>query len=343
MKDMTEELLYKASNLVQRYDSGFTLSVPNLEIRKGSITGFAGPNGSGKSTLLRILSFLENPAEGTISYNGFPVLDISSMRKRVTFLMQDPYLLKRSVFENIAYGLRKRGVKTDLRNDVFEAMQGVALDPEKYARRKWYQLSGGEAQRVALAARLAIKPEVLVLDEPVSSNDTASAEHIREVIRNIREQFGTTILLTSHDMIWLSKISDEIMRLNEGMIIAAGTENVIPGPWQAGENNLWYRQFRDGIKIYSTKPPRHTSTAILEPSDIMISAKKPVSLSAHNIIRGAISTMSRDKISGKVRITVDMGNMELDAHVTDDSVIKMSLIPGKMIWLIFKASSLRWN
>lgn len=189
-----------------RYNGKEVLAIQNMDIAKGSITGLAGPNGSGKTTLLKLLSCVEKPTEGSVRFFKTSALqeDIP-LRQKLCLLPQKNYLLKRSVFENIAYGLRVRGRKDSLDTVIADALKLVGLDPS-FAGRQWHELSGGEAQRVALAARLALKPDCLLLDEPTASVDMESARCIRRAVLQARKEWGTTLVIASHFRSWLNDI-----------------------------------------------------------------------------------------------------------------------------------------
>lgn len=205
-------------NIRQRYDGRTVLSVDRLTIDSGTIIGLAGPNGSGKSTLLRLLACLEAPASGTMTFEGKPVsFKPNYVHRHITLLVQEPYLLKRSVFANVAYGLKVRG-ETDVTSRVHQALEKVGLSHESFAHRSWFQLSGGEAQRVALAARLVLQPRLLLMDEPTASLDTSSATLIRQAALSAREELETALVIASHDMAWLSAVSDQIIHLEKGQI-----------------------------------------------------------------------------------------------------------------------------
>lgn len=205
-------------NVCQQYSGRTVLALDKLEIPPASIIGLAGPNGSGKSTLLRLLAFLESPAIGTINFLGEPTsAKPGPVHRQVTLLVQEPYLLKRSVFANIAYGLKVRG-ETDVTKRVLQALDAVGLSPDEFSRRQWFELSGGEAQRVALAARLVLRPKVLLMDEPTASLDTSSASLIRQAALGARKEFDTSLVIASHDMTWLNAVSDRIIHLENGVI-----------------------------------------------------------------------------------------------------------------------------
>ncbi len=182
--------IYRIENLVHRYNSRPVLAVDRLDIEPASILGLVGPNGSGKSTLLKLMAFILPPTQGRILFDGKAALPFDeSVRFLVTLLTQDPYLMKRTVFKNIAYGLKVRGNRENWTRPVREALTMVGLDPDGFAQRQWDELSGGEAQRVALAARLVLKPRVLLLDEPTASVDAASSELIRAASLRARSEW----------------------------------------------------------------------------------------------------------------------------------------------------------
>ena len=209
--------IYRIENLVHRYNSDPVLAVDRLDIEPASIMGLVGPNGSGKSTLLKLMAFIFRPTQGRILFDGKSALPFdSSVRFLVTLLTQDPYLMKRTVFKNIAYGLKVRGNRENWTRPVHDALAMVGLDPNIFTQRQWDQLSGGEAQRVALAARLVLKPRVLLLDEPTASVDAASSELIRAASLRARSEWGTTLVIASHDREWLYDVCDEVIHLFKG-------------------------------------------------------------------------------------------------------------------------------
>lgn len=335
-------LLYNIHNLKYRYNDKFILDIPEISISRSSSTGFAGSNGCGKSTLLRIFSFLQKPDQGEIYFKGKPVNGKSSIRHDVTLLLQEPYLLKRSVFENIAFGLKARREK-DIRSRVFEAMEWVGLSPEKFAGRRWYQLSGGEAHRVSLASRLVLRPEVLILDEPTASIDQLSAALIKEAIAIVRNKYNTSLIIASHDLVWLNSTADNILRMYDGRIVGEGAENLIQGPWRHDSDKLWARDLSGGYKIYVTEPPHDNAVAILDPSDIMISVHQPSGISAQNVLHGRINSMTAAGEAGKVRLEILVSGMILSCNVTQHAVNTLHILPGMDVWAIFKASSLHWQ
>lgn len=210
--------LYQLSNIVQIYGGRTVLSIDSLTLEAETITGIIGPNGGGKSTLMRMLAFLESPHDGTILYKGAKAsIADTSLRREVTLLTQQPYLLKRTVQENIEYGLHVRGI-TNISGIAASALEEVGLLPDTFLTRNWFELSGGEAQRVALAARLAVKPRVLLMDEPTSSLDEESTERIRNAAVRAKTEHKTSLVIVSHDREWLASVSDSTVLIRNGKI-----------------------------------------------------------------------------------------------------------------------------
>ncbi len=211
--------LFELTQVRQDYAGKTVLFVDRLEIEARTLLGIRGPNGSGKSTLLRLLSFIEAPAQGKIHFKGTPAgPERENLRRRVTLLTQSPYLLKRSVLANVTYGLKLRNAENREEKGK-EALEMVGLPAKDYASRKWYELSGGEAQRVALASRLVLRPEVLLLDEPTANLDEESTEIIRQAAFQARDEWGAAVILVSHDEEWLASVSQRTLRLKKGQLV----------------------------------------------------------------------------------------------------------------------------
>ncbi|NLD95676.1 MAG: ABC transporter ATP-binding protein, partial [Synergistaceae bacterium] len=197
--------LYELTNIVCAYEDEPVLQVDSLAIPDEGPVAFVGHNGSGKSTLLKLLSFLLPQVSGELRFLGETQDKKDDARLHATLLLQEPYLLRRSVFENIAYGLRARG-EASLRERVVEALEMVGLSAD-FARREWYQLSGGEARRVALASRLALRTRVLLLDEPTANVDEENAQLMAEAVLDAWKRWNTTPLIATHDLQWLDTVT----------------------------------------------------------------------------------------------------------------------------------------
>lgn len=341
---MSDGILYRLEELKLRYKENFTLDIPSLTIGAGDSVGFSGPNGCGKTTLLRILAFLESGYSGRLFFKGREEAgQNAALRSRVTYLLQDPYLLKRSVYENVAYGLKIRGERHGLRKRVFDTLHGVGLDPHACSSRRWNELSGGETKRVALASRLILKPEVLILDEPTANVDRKSALRIRKAIERIREEYRMSLVIASHDYIWLHDITGTVLQISGGRIVGEGTDNIIHGPWISDVSDLSKKKLPDGQWIYGACAPHAHSVAVLKPSSIIISKKPPSEISAQNILSGVVAHMWEDSASEKVRVEIDISGTTFNCLITHYAAEDLKLLPGKKVWVVFKASSLLWQ
>ena len=212
---MTE--LYRLRSVTKRYGSNVAVDIDALTIDAGRLYTLTGANGAGKSTLLGILAFLTPPTTGEIFYAGERIdwkSDIVRRRRRkVTLLHQSPYLFGGTVFRNVAYGLKARGIAGEAgRRAVDRALETVGL--EGFRDRDARELSGGEAQRVAMARALALDPEVLLLDEPLANIDRETAVLLETVIASLPSR-GTTVVMTTHD-------PDPPARRNGGSIVLEG-------------------------------------------------------------------------------------------------------------------------
>ena len=188
--------LFEAHDLCKRYGDLTALYLPFFSMEKGETVVLTGRNGSGKSTLLRLLAFLEKPTSGSLVYHG----DAADPRREVTLLLQEPYLMKASVYWNVTLGLRLRGAsEKKMREGYRESMLAVGFAaPESMASRGPGALSGGERQRIALASRLILSPSVLLLDEPTSNVDEASEKAILNVVRTLHER-EVSVVCATHD------------------------------------------------------------------------------------------------------------------------------------------------
>ncbi|HPS57302.1 MAG TPA: ATP-binding cassette domain-containing protein [Spirochaetota bacterium] len=331
------EYIYELENIEHGYGN-FKLLVPELKIEKGASLGLAGPNGSGKSTLMRLLAKLEEPASGSLVYSPK-----GRSHHSVTMLQQDAFLLKRKVYDNVVYGLRARGETTNLKERVAAALKTVNLDPAKFMGRKWHQLSGGEAQRVALAARIILKPEVLLLDEPVANVDEESSRIISETIRTMKSRHNTTVIVSSHDLTWLASVTENILKLSGGKILGSGNSNIINGPWTRGKDMLWHASLPGGVKIYSSGPHAEETVAVLHPNDIILSKKKPAESSARNCLEGVIKLMVSENSGAIIRVEAEVSGKTFNAYITKASASRMKLYPGSKVYMIFKATSIVWQ
>lgn len=339
---------YRLTHIRHYYGDTKVLDIDRLDIGTGSITGLIGPNGSGKTTLLKLLAFADRPCSGIIMYKGKRAEPFSPLiRSKVTLLTQKPYLLRRSVFDNIAYGLKIRQDTENIESEIKTALSAVGLSYRKFAHRRYHELSGGEAQRVALAARLVLKPEVLLLDEPVASVDLKSAQLIRQAAIAARETWGTTLVIASHDLAWLSSICDTQISIFKGRIFNAGMENIITGPFEYKHPGTTVKMLENGqaIRLKAPADKKTASFALIKKSHIKLtSEKRPCTTgSGHiNTLQGRITSMLLEKKTGYITAGIAVSNISFVVRLTPEKIHTMNLYPGKKIVLEFSPGHAVW-
>ena len=222
------EELFSIENLSKSYGNKEVLKNINLKIYRGEVFALMGPSGVGKTTLLRILNFLELPVNGKLIFdrNECVIGQKTNIRRRMSFLFQKTAIFNTSVFDNVAYGLIIRGMeKKMIEKKVIDALHLVGL--EGYEKQKAITLSGGEAQRMAFARAIVYEPDILLLDEPTSNLDPANVAKIEEIIKKVRNELGTTIILASHNIYQVRRIADRVGILLNGELIEVNSKEQI--------------------------------------------------------------------------------------------------------------------
>lgn len=192
----------------------------SMTVEPGELLALLGPSGSGKSTILKLISGIEQPDQGDICLDGHSILHVSANRRGALMMFQKAYLFPfMSVSDNIAFGLKvKRVGRKTIQIKVAHMLELVELPGIE--RKYPHQLSGGEQQRVALARALITQPRVLLLDEPLSSLDTAVRLTLQEAIRRIQRDLGITAVLVTHDLSEAIAMSDRTALLLGGTVAA---------------------------------------------------------------------------------------------------------------------------
>jgi sulfate transport system ATP-binding protein len=199
----------------------------SLDVPQGTLLALLGPSGSGKTTLLRIIAGLEWPDSGRIEEDGADITDRHARQREVGFVFQHYALFRHmSVFENIAFGMRvRKAPKQEIEAKVNELLHLVRLDG--LGGRKPAQLSGGQRQRVALARALAIRPKILLLDEPFGALDAKVRVELRQWLRRLHDEIGMTSVFVTHDQEEAFELADEVVVMNHGKIDQRGTPDEV--------------------------------------------------------------------------------------------------------------------
>lgn len=237
--------LFRIEKLCIKFGEKEVLKSISLTVNRGEVFCLIGPSGAGKTTLLRILNLFEKPTSGELVFEGMPLCDKNNMRRRMSMLFQTPAVFNRTVFDNVAFGLKVRGMgKRKIEEKVSMALNIVGLEGKE--RRRARTLSGGEAQRMAFARAIVYDPEVLLLDEPTANLDPANVAKVEDIIRRIRDELGTTIVIATHNIPQVWRVADRVGILLNGVLIEV---NSVEGIFNAPEDKR-SEAFLKGEMIY---------------------------------------------------------------------------------------------
>ena len=349
--------LIETINLCQRYGERDILKNVNIRVDRGEVFALIGPTGAGKTTLLRLLDLIDVPTAGRIRFDGIDTAASArvglEMRRRMAFVLQKPIVFNMSVYDNVAYGLKWRGVsKSEIRRKVDSILEVVGLSA--YKNRNARTLSGGEVQRVAIARAVAVEPELLLLDEPTANLDPVSASRIEELITGIIKRYVTTVIMATHDMSQGQRLADRIGVLMNGEIFQTGSsrdifaypgnrevaefvgvENIIDGVIVSSKDKVVTidieGKFIEAISDYAVE---EEVSACIRPEEVTLALSK-VSSSARNSFAGKVTwVVSMGPLS---RVEVDCG-FPLVALVTKRSAEELNLAKGRQVYATFKAT-----
>jgi energy-coupling factor transport system ATP-binding protein len=233
----------------------------NLNIKKGDFVGLIGHTGSGKSTLVQHLNGLIKPTSGKIIVDGIDItskdVNLKEIRQKVGLVFQYPehQLFEETIYKDIAFGPKNLGLEDDeIEKRVKKAMELVGLDYNSLKDRSPFELSGGQKRRVAIAGVLAMKPEVLVLDEPTAGLDPRGRDEILGRIQRIYEEEGVTIILVSHSMEDIARLVNRIIVMHNGEIAMEGsTKDVFREAEKLEQMGLGIPQITSFMRQYKSK------------------------------------------------------------------------------------------
>jgi tungstate transport system ATP-binding protein len=352
--------LLRVRDLLVRRGSTAVLEIGALEIRRGEVLSVIGPNGAGKSTLLHVLAFLIPPTSGEIWFDGRIVDrtdDLVALRRRMAVVFQEPLLLDTSVRDNVASGLRIRGVPgQEIERRVERWMRRLGIDG--LADRQARQLSGGESQRVSIARAFAMQPEVILLDEPFSALDAPTRAALFEDFEQVLRESGFTTVFVTHDRTEALRLGDSIAVVMNGRVAQVGTpeevfsspadpdvaafvgvENLIPGKILEQREGLALVELRGvAVEAVSDLPAGQRVMAGLRPEDVVVAPvpARPAASSARNRLRGRITRLT--PLGSQMRVAVDCG-FPLIALITRRSAEELGFREGAEVLSSFKAGS----
>ena len=355
--------LIEVSDISHSYGERKVLQDLNLSIGKGEVFALIGPTGAGKTTLLRIMDLLEVPSAGEVYFGGKRIPRSGrrrlEIRRRMSFIHQKPQVFNLSVFDNVACGLRWRGLdRNKIADKVDRILETVGLTG--FEKRNARTLSGGEAQRVALARSLVLEPEVLLLDEPTANLDPVSTARVEQLIQYVARQHNTTMIMATHDMSQGQQLADRIGVLLDGRLVQTGNatdifrlpqneevahfvgmENILEGAIITSNEGIATVDIRgNAIQAVSNYPVGNRVYACIRPENITL-------LIADSCHQTAVRSSARNSFQAKVtrvttlgplsRVEIDCG-FRLVALVTRISVEELDLQVGKEVCATFKAT-----
>ena len=349
--------LIEVAGINHRYDERAVLQNINLNVDRGAVFALIGPTGAGKTTLLRIIDLLEVPGTGEIYFDGKCIPRSGKqrleIRRRMSFIHQKPQVFNLSVYDNVACGLRWRGEEKDkIAGKVDHILEMVGL--EGYKNRNARTLSGGEAQRVALARSLVLEPEVLLLDEPTANLDPVSTAKIEQLISYVARQRNTTMIMATHDMSQGQQLAGRIGVLLDGRLVQTGSatdifhspqneevahfvgmENILEGIIVANDEGIATVNIGgNAIQAVSNHPPGKEIYACIRPEDITLALSSTQS-SARNSFQAKITQVIF--LGPLSRVEINCG-FRLVVLVTKISAEELNLQAGREVYATFKAT-----
>jgi len=356
---MTTPPLLEINDLLLARGGVQVLDIPSLLLHESEVLSIIGPNGSGKSTLLLAIASLLHPTAGEIRCRGDIISSRRSSdiyRRRLAMVFQEPLLFDTSVFENIAAGLKIRGLsRVEIRSRVQKTLE--LFNIQNLADRSARKLSGGEAQRTSLARAFAISPELILLDEPFASLDPPTRLGLIEDLERILKETGTAAVMATHDQLDALRLSDRMVVMHRGRIIQdglpvevmhrpfdefvasfVGMENVLKGTVVTREDGLLTVALANHlIELPGMSSLGEEAIFCIRPEHVTITTTDP---------SGA--TSARNNFPATIRKIIPMGayhklhlecGFQLIAYLTSQSLSTLNLTEGAQVFASFKATA----
>jgi len=340
----------------------FSLHDIELKIGKGEYFVLLGPTGAGKSVLLEAIAGILPIDAGRIVMDGREISKLPPERREIGFVYQDYALFPHlNVEKNIGFGLPRPGSGKKVREDWISEISAL-LKIDHILERKPRGLSGGEKQRVAMARALAIKPKILLLDEPLSALDPENREIVQNKLQQIHNELGTTTLHITHDFEVAAALADQVGVIMDGRIVQTGsTKQVFRHPVDekvaqfVGVRNIFRGEHivdprgrsylkLDGFDLATISQRIGAVRGVIRPEDILLS-QSPIRASARNNFRGVITKIDERGSFNYVSVHIpandpDRKNLELVALITGASIQDLGIAVGLEVQATFKASAL---
>lgn len=352
----------EAIGLKKVFGDRTVVDLEHLAVEPGEILAVLGPSGSGKSVLLRMLNLLETPTHGTVRFHGEEIQGLQGrdrveVARRMAMIFQDPLLFRGSVAANIGYGLKIRKVSAEERDArVREILEVVGLS--ELADTYVSTLSGGEAQRVAVARALVIEPEVLLFDEPFANLDLPTRHRLQEESKSILSGRDITAVFVTHDQEEAARMGDRILVLHDGKAEQLGTardifydpttefvarfvgmDNIFEGVVESVEHGHARIAVSDNIfEVMSDRAPGEHVMLGLRPEDVTLVMPSDAGAleSSRNVFVGTVVKVEKRGPLASVELECPF---KLHALITRRSQEEMQIEPGVTMGVRFKATA----
>ncbi|MFW9813383.1 MAG: ABC transporter ATP-binding protein [Candidatus Thorarchaeota archaeon] len=353
--------IIQLDNVSVSFGDVLALDEVNLSVDRGEMVSIIGPNGAGKTTALKVLGGLLSPSEGDLLFHDRSITDDNrqNLRRQSPMVFQKPVLFNTTVFKNVAYGLRVRGIsESQVRRSVLETLDLVQLTDlqNRLAR----TLSGGEQRRASLAMAIALDTELLLVDEPTAYLDNESAEIVETTLKRLNSERSTTIVMVTHNFLQAEVLANRAAILQHGRVSKSGTvreifrselddllqdeysDNTFTGVARFNGSvdqgrRLLNIELENGVTIEALGRPVGKVTAFIPPQDIIVSREKILS-SARNCLLGRVTRI--EVRESTALIAVDVG-VNLWVQITNRSQDRLNISIDDEVYVTFKASSVR--
>ncbi|MBK5100602.1 MAG: ABC transporter ATP-binding protein [Desulfobacteraceae bacterium] len=326
-------MLFEIRDLTKVFGDRTVLDIRELDFEKGIIYSLLGPNGSGKTTLLEILSLLERPTTGKIRYNGkdigFTGNNLTSLRREIVMVQQNPVLFTTTVYKNLEFGLKVRGIpKKERKKIVARSLELVGMTD--FMAEEAHKLSGGETQRVAIAQALTCSPKVMFFDEPTSNVDVENQIAIERMLMEINTQEEISVIFTTHNLVQASKLSHKVISLFEGRTVPSIFENIFSGKIAKDPNGDSSCLIQDKITLYLKTEKTGNVRLSIDPLRVALLSDRDI-LNEKNVFRGRVIQLT--DAHDQVRTVVDIG-IPLNILVARDRLRKEPVFIGDEVNII---------
>ncbi len=335
------------------------LAIPSFILHENETVALIGPNGAGKSSLMLCLAGLIEPTAGSIFFRDEPIprgAAATGYRRRIAMVFQEPLLFDTTVFNNVAAGLKIRGLSYN------EIRQQVALTLERFridhlADRSARKLSGGEAQRTSLARAIATGPELILLDEPFAALDPPTRQALTDDLEQILRDSGTAAVMATHDQAEALRLADRMVVMNQGEIVQSGTpadvmnrpatefvagfvgmENIFEGTVITSAHGLLSCEVAERrFEVAGHGEPGAKMIFCIRPEHVLLAIDDPDRhTSARNVFAGNVTRIVPLGMISKVYLEC---GFPLVATVTNQSLAELHLLPGSHVFASFKATA----